>query len=213
MRELAYAYRVIERLENVADLVVYGGALRDTFVGNPVKDIDIAFYSEYIPDDEHLLDAIDETGLFLNKTPDIQKLEGEQYDAGEDSDFEVFFQMVPKIDGMPPVEFIGLSVDNFGPKAVADRCDWGFCQSAFNTKEVYQSVNYKRDMFYREATYCVKNPGKAAIKHSMDRRKRLSKKFKDWDFWVPEHLAKKHKIRGVKRFDINDEKGQQHAYT
>jgi len=213
MKELAYARHVLEVLASAdPNLVVYGGALRDTFAGNPVKDIDIAFYSEYIPDQQRFLDAIGDSGLFINNPPKMEDLESEQYDAGEDSDFECYFQMIPKKEGMPDVEFVGVTIEPFCPKAVADRCDWGFCQSAFDLKEVYQSVNYKIDMFNQTATYCVKNPCKEAIKHSVGRKKRLAKKFPGWEFHMPDHLIKKHKLRGFKAFNVNDEKGKQHVY-
>jgi hypothetical protein len=199
MKELLFGMEVLKAVPQLnGKLFIYGGCIRDTMTGRPIKDIDIAYPWEEVP---IIREALIDSKLFVNpKTlPEVDlDVAGDAYEI-RDPAFVASAELVAKYVAMRVVNFIGLDEKAFegpyGKESVAGHCDFGFCQAAMDLDGMYMSVNYKRDIHLQTITLCDIKKTAKEYSHSLKRFTRLRKKYKDWQPVAPANLMNMLKLK------------------
>jgi hypothetical protein len=199
MKELLFGMEVLKAVPQLkGSLFIYGGCIRDTMTGKPIKDIDIAYPWEEAP---IIREALIKSKLFVNpKTlPEYDLDVADDAYENRDPAFVASYELVPKNESMPVVNFIGLDEKPFegpyGMEFVANRCDLGFCQASMDLDGMYMSVNYKRDIHLQTITLCDIKKTAEEYSPSLKRVTRLRKKYKDWQPVAPANLMKMLKLK------------------
>lgn len=127
------------------DPILTGGALRDLDNGKEVKDLD--FFVQC----QSGMDFADKVKASLtNPHFDVARCYcvNEEY---EDWSPLVTGVMTLQLEGWE-VQIIGIKLPIFNMETVAARCDFGFCQIAWDGSEVYRSPWYQHDHMTKIAT-------------------------------------------------------------
>jgi hypothetical protein len=199
MKELLFGMEVLKAVPQLkGKLFIYGGCIRDTMTGRPIKDIDIAYPWEDAP---VIREALIKSSLFVNPKVLPENFYHADEDAYENRDlaFVASYELVPKNGAMPVVNLVGLDEDPFdepyGREFVANRCDLGFCQASMDLDGMHMSVNYKRDIHLQTITLCDIKKTAEEYGPSLKRVTRLRKKYKDWQPVAPANLMKMLKLK------------------
>jgi hypothetical protein len=191
IRQVQYYGTILEALQQaIPDSVhIAGGAVRDTILDRPIRDVDI-----FLP---HT--AGDQAAALLRAEFGYVKVgEWKQY-MGFSDPMVVRVAKFEKADETIPICLIGLA-ENLSPYDNIARFDFGVCMAAWpgGTGAMITSNAFKRDIESKAFTL-YRADNLAQFSYSMVRFKKLTaERYKDWKLSVPsqfEELAKEHTFR------------------
>jgi len=186
-RRVQYYGGVLEALQRAipGSVHIAGGAVRDTLLDRPIKDVDVFLH--------HV--AGDQAAALLRSEFGYVKVgEWKQYLDFSDPMVERVAKF-EKADETIPVCLIGLAED-LSPYDNIKRFDFGVCMAAWDGGDsMITSNDFKRDIEGETFTLC-RADNLAQFTYSMVRFKKLTAdRYKDWKLSVPEQfeaLAKEH---------------------
>jgi Poly A polymerase head domain len=189
-RQVQYYGNILDALQRAipGSVHIAGGAVRDTLLDRPIKDIDI-----FVP---HT--AGEEAAALLRSQFGYVKVgEWKQYLDFSDPLVERVAKF-EKADETIPVCLIGLT-KALDPHDNVARFDFGVCMAAWAGGDSMITSNaFKRDIESKTFTLC-RADNYAQFAYSMVRFKKLTAdRYKDWKLSVPsqfEELAKEHTFR------------------
>jgi hypothetical protein len=190
-RQVQYYGNILEALQqDVSDGVhIAGGAVRDTILGRPIRDIDIFIHS---------LSGDPAAALLRSKFGYVKVGEWVQYEMFSDP-MVARVAKFEKADETIPICLIGLA-ENLTPDDNIARFDFGVCMAAWSgsTGAMITNDDFKRDIESKTFTLC-RADNLAQYSYSMVRFEKLTAdRYKDWELSVPsqfEALAKEHTFR------------------
>jgi hypothetical protein len=167
---------------------IAGGAVRDTILERPIRDIDI--FLPHTTGDQAVALLRTEFGY-------VKVGEWKQYEHFSDPAV-VRVAKLEKADETIPICLIGLTKD-LAPDDNIARFDFGVCMAAWDgTGAMITNDDFKRDIESKTFTLC-RADNLAQYSYSMIRFKKLTAdRYKDWGLSVPsqfEELAKEHTFR------------------
>ena len=172
-----------------------GGAVRDTLLERPIRDVDLFL-------DEAATDAA--ASLLRSEIGFVKVGEWKSYEmfsdpaVGRVAKFE-------KADETIPVCLIGLKHrPALGMRDNLARFDFGICMAGWDGREVYTAPEYKTDMERRTFTLC-RADDQTQFNYSMSRfDKMTADRYAGWKLGVPakfEELAQEHALRKTHYYD------------
>ena len=179
---------------------IAGGAVRDTLLERPIKDIDL-FLDEA---------ATDEAAALLRSKFGFVKV-------GEWASYEMFSDRAVKrvcnfdrAGETIPLTLIGLNLEYiesdyvFDMKTNLDRFDFGICMAGWDGDEVYTSDEFRRDLELKTFTLC-RADNQPQFNYSMSRFEKMVKdRYAGWQLAVPkqfEAMAKEYALKRSHYFD------------
>lgn len=170
-----------------------GGAVRDTLLERPIRDIDLFLDVE----------ATDEAAALLRSQFGFVK-------AGEWKSYEMFSDPAvlrvakfEKADETIPVCLIGLKQSR-GVENNLERFDFGICMAGWDGEEVYTAPEYKTDIERKTFTLC-RADDLSQFTYSMSRfEKMTADRYAGWQLVVPakfEKLAREHALKKTHYYD------------
>jgi hypothetical protein len=196
-------------LSSIKDLCptahIAGGAVRDSLLDRPIKDIDL-FLNDA---------ATDATATLMRSQFSFVKVgEWKSYERFSDPAVARLAKF-EKADETIPVCLIGLNM----AQAMQDnvrRFDFGICMAGWDGEGVYTAPEYQRDMEAKTFTLC-RADNQAQYNYSISRfRKLTADRYAGWELAVPEQfeqLAREHAFRETwyRDYDSGDLKFRTHA--
>jgi hypothetical protein len=191
IRQVQHYDNILEVLQRAipGSVHIAGGAVRDTILERPIRDIDI-----FLP---HT--AGEEAAALLRTQFGYVKVgEWKQYEHFSDP-VVVRVAKFEKADETIPICLIGLA-DALSPRDNIARFDFGVCMAAWagGGGSIITSSAFKRDIESKTFTLC-RADNLAQYSYSMVRFEKLTAdRYKDWKLVVPsqfETLAKEHTFR------------------
>jgi hypothetical protein len=136
---------ILESIRTIAPAAhIAGGAVRDTLVGKPLRDIDI-----FMDDAE-----VEEAATYLRSHFDFVKTgEWTQY-LGFSDPAMTRVAKFEKAQEAIPVCIIGLRPQYTSPEANVARFDFGICMAAFDGKNVMRTLEFNTDVEAKTFTLC-----------------------------------------------------------
>jgi hypothetical protein len=191
IRQVQYYDNILEALQRAipGSVHIAGGAVRDTILGRPIRDVDI-FLSN--------VDAEPAAALLRAEFGYVKVGEWKQYMGFSDPMVERVAKF-EKADETIPICLIGLK-ESLSPHDNIDRFDFGCCMAAWpgGTAKMITDVRFKRDVESKTFTLC-RADDLAQFSYSMVRFKKLTAdRYEGWKLAVPsqfEDLAKEHTFR------------------
>lgn len=170
-----------------------GGAVRDSMLERPIRDIDIFLG----------VGCTDEAAALMRSQFSFVKV-------GEWKSYEMFSDPAvvrvakfEKADETIPVCLIGLEVAR-GMEANLERFDFGICMAAWDGDKVYTAPEYKIDIEQKTFTLCRADDW-AQFNYSMSRfDKMTADRYAGWKLVVPaefEAMAKEHALKKTHYYD------------
>jgi hypothetical protein len=165
---------------------IAGGAVRDTLLERPIKDIDLFLDNS----------ATDEAAKLMRKHFGFVMVGNwESYDGGFSDRSLARVAKFEKADEETPVCLIGLQAPSewhdydepqpFGRKANLNRFDFGICQAGWDGETVYTSAAYKIDVEQKSFTVC-RSDNQAQFDYTMSRFEKMTKeRYAGWQLKVP----------------------------
>jgi hypothetical protein len=190
-RKVQYYGTILEALQRAISGRVHiaGGAVRDTILGRPIRDVDI-----FLPHD----DADPAAALLRAEFGYVKVGEWKQYHGFSDP-MLVRVAKFEKADETIPICLIGLARNLFPYENIA-RFDFGLCMAFWQggATTVLTNDRFKRDVESKTFTLC-RADNLAQFSYSMVRYEKLTAdRYKDWGLSVPsefEQLAQEHTFR------------------
>ena len=189
-RKVQYYGTILEALQRAVPSSVHiaGGAVRDTILDRPIRDVDI-FLSN--------TDADPAAALLRAKFGYVKVGEWKQY-MGFSDPMMVRVAKFEKADETIPICLIGLKED-LSPSDNIERFDFGVCMAAWSGGEfILRDDHFKRDIESKTFTLC-RADNLAQFSYSMVRFEKLTAdRYKGWKLAVPDQfkeLAKEHTFR------------------
>jgi hypothetical protein len=163
---------------------IAGGAVRDTLLDRPIKDIDLFLAN----------DVADEAALLLrSKFGYIKTGEWERYEEFSDPAIARLAKF-ERADETTPVCLIGL-VEPAPMHVNVERFDFGICMTAWDGRDVYRDAAFDRDLDNQTFTL-LRADNQPQFNYSMTRFKKLTEqRYAGWTLSVPgefELLAMEH---------------------
>jgi Poly A polymerase head domain len=179
-----------------------GGAVRDTLLERPIKDIDLFLEA----------DCTDDAAKVMRSRFGYVKV-------GEWKSYEMFSDPAvarvakfEKADETIPVCLIGLKKAR-GMQANLRRFDFGTCMAAWDGDEVYVAPEYKRDVERKTFTLC-RADNWPQFNYSMCRfDKMTADRYAGWTLVVPaqfEAMAKEHALKKTHYYDCDTDEWVPH---
>jgi hypothetical protein len=176
---------------------IAGGAVRDTLLERPIKDIDL-FLGEF----------------FTNEAAALLRSQFGYVKVGEWKSYEMFSDPAvvrvakfEKADETIPLCLIGLHHELREGRTMQenlDRFDFGICMAGWDGTEVYTAPEYKADIERKTFTLC-RADNQSQFNYSMSRfDKMTADRFAGWKLVVPakfEAMAKEHALKKTHYFD------------
>lgn len=175
------------------EAVIVGGALRDTYFGRPVKDVDVFvthieaadgrdFIWEKLRAAFPLETNVQETGVFLSMS-NVRLIvpDAKDYEDWSGGDVRAVYE-VEIMEDQPPFQIITTSAPMTLHEA-RDRVDFDICQIAFDGRLVTASTGFQQAALTKTATYVGAGCDKQRDR-SFKRATRLHGKYPDWTFIV-----------------------------
>jgi Poly A polymerase head domain len=191
IRQVQHYANILEALQRaiLGSVHIAGGAVRDTILGRPIRDIDIFLHHT----------AGDLAAALLRTEFGYVKVgEWVQYEHFSDP-MLVRVAKFEKADETIPVCLIGLAED-LSPHDNIARFDFGVCMAAWQggSTLMITAAHFKRDI--ESKTFTLRRADNLAqFSYSMVRFEKLTAdRYKDWQLLVPsqfEALAKEHAFR------------------
>jgi Poly A polymerase head domain len=189
-RQVQHYANILEALQQAipGSVHIAGGAVRDTILGRPIRDIDIFL---------HHLAGDPAAALLRTKFGYVRVGEWVKYEFFSDP-MVVRVAKFEKADETIPVCLIGLA-EALNPHDNITRFDFGICMAAWaGGDSMITAGSFKRDIERKTFTLC-RAGNFAQFAYSMVRFKKLTAdRYKDWTLSVPsqfEALAKEHTFR------------------
>ena len=190
IRQVQHYDNILETLRRdvSASAHIAGGAVRDTILGRPIRDVDIFLHDT----------AGDPAAALLRAKFGYVKVgEWRQYEMFSDP-MVARVAKFEKADETIPICLIGLTKD-LAPDDNIARFDFGVCMAAWDgTGAMITNDDFKRDIESKTFTLC-RADNLAQFSYSMVRFKKLTAdRYKDWGLSVSdqfEALAKEHAFR------------------
>ena len=188
IRQVQYYGNVLEALQRTLPGPVHiaGGAVRDTILERPIRDVDIFLHTS----------AADPAAALLRAEFGYVKVgEWMQYEMFSDP-MVVRVAKFEKADETIPICLIGLA-ENLNPRNNIARFDFGVCMAAWGggTAAMITNEHFKRDIESKTFTLC-RADNLAQFSYSMVRFEKLTAdRYKDWGLSVPDQfkeLVKEH---------------------
>jgi hypothetical protein len=189
MRKIQHHYNILEALQRTLPCKphIAGGAVRDTILERPIRDIDIFIH-----------EASGDTAAALLRSDFgyVKVGEWKQY-AGFADPIVVRVAKLEKADETIPICLIGLEQD-LTPVRNIERFDFGVCMATWDGGEFVPAYPFKKDTEGQTFTLC-RADNDAQFAYSMIRYSKLTAdRYKGWGLQVPgkfENLAKEHAFR------------------
>jgi hypothetical protein len=167
---------------------IAGGAVRDTILERPIRDIDIFL---------HHADGEQAVALLRTKFGYVKVGEWKRYEHFSDP-MVVRVAKLEKADETIPICLIGLA-ESLSPHDNIARFDFGICMAAWSGGDSMLSDDcFKRDIESKTFTLC-RADNLAQFSYSMVRFEKLTAdRYKDWQLSVPdqfEELVREHTFR------------------
>lgn len=158
------------------DAHIAGGAVRDTLLDRPIKDIDLFL------DNQHIVEA---AKLLRTKFGYVKV--GEWTSYGEFSDPAVIqLAKFEKADETIPVCLIGLD-KAYTLAGNVSRFDFGICMAAFDGEQVHQSGRFNAEV--SEKTFTLyRADNQAQFNYSLKRFETISARYTGWELVIPEEF-------------------------
>lgn len=158
---------------------IAGGAVRDTLLNQPVKDIDIFIHEDHALKVGEVLWGL---GYGMGCTTPGQYLGGADPVVVEASDFP------PPVDQEHPVNLVSLR----GEASIhvsLERIDFGLCRIGYDGRKIHQDSagSYSVDATCHRLTL-LRCENQAQFDRSMKRFERLREKYVGWELVVPEQF-------------------------
>jgi hypothetical protein len=176
---------------------IAGGAVRDTLLERPIRDIDL-FLSETFTDDA--------AKVMRAKFGFVKVGEWESYGMFSDPAV-VRVARFEKADERIPVCLIGLHPERRETRTMAEnlaRFDFGVCMCGWDGNEVYTAPKYKRDIEQKTFTLC-RADNQPQFNYSMSRfEKMTADRYSGWRLEVPPKfsvMATKHALKKTHYYD------------
>jgi hypothetical protein len=189
-RRVQHYGNILEALQRAISGSVHiaGGAVRDTILDRPIRDIDI-----FLP---HTAGE-EAAGLLRTRFAYVKVGEWKQYLDFSDPMVERVAKF-EKADETIPICLIGLK-EALSPRANIARFDFGVCMAAWDDGDsMITADSFKRDIESKTFRLC-RADNLAQFSYSMVRFEKLTAdRYKDWELLVPgrfEALAKEHAFR------------------
>jgi hypothetical protein len=189
-RKVLFYDGILEGLQRSVSALVHvaGGAVRDTILGRPFRDIDI-----FLPDTHG--DAA--AALLRSQFGYVKVGEWGQYLDFSDP-MVARVAKFEKADETIPVCLIGLTAELSAYENI-ERFDFGVCMAAWQGGSTQMITNnqFKRDVEGKIFTLC-RADNLAQFTYSMSRFEKLTDRYKDWTLSIPaqfEDLVKEHSFR------------------
>ena len=190
-RKVQYYGTILEALQRAVPSSVHiaGGAVRDSILGRPIRDVDI-FLSN--------TDADPAAVLLRAKFGYVKVGEWKQY-MGFSDPMLMRVAKFEKSDESIPICLIGLT-ENLSPYDNISRFDFGPCMAAWQggTTTMITNGSFKRDIESKTFTL-YRADNLAQYSYSMVRYEKLTAdRYKDWGLSIPsqfEELAREHTFR------------------
>jgi len=183
---------------------IAGGAVRDSLLERPIRDIDL-FLDDACTDDA--------AKLLRSQFGFVKVGEWARYEEFSDPAV-VRLAKFEKADEVTPVCLIGLVEEARGMRENVARFDFGACMAAWDGDEVYSAPEYTIDINEKTFTLC-RADNQPQFDYSMSRfRKLTADRYAGWSLVVSaefEELAREHTFRKVwyRDFDNDDFKYRQ----
>ena len=167
--------------------IIYGGALRDAFLGAPIKDIDIAVENtganreaiEAFVSARRDFDPVETSGL-LGTTVHSQELHYGHFP-------DVVQSLTVETVGQIPVNFVMLDMGQpLTMRLVTERCDFGICQIAMSNGGFFVTEEWYTDYRNKTFTYLRDPFDEAQYQRSLRRWDRFKDKYPEWTMVCPE---------------------------
>jgi hypothetical protein len=200
----------LQKLDPLAHIA--GGAIRDTLLERPIKDIDL-FLGDY---------GIDKAAALLRSEFGFVKVgEWKQYLAFSDPRISRLAKF-EKADEETPIALIGLTEWNEGygrsVSSIEDnlgRFDFGICMAAWNGSDVITMPEYRRDLEAKTFTLC-RADNEAQFNYSMKRFEKITAdRYAGWRLVVPkafEDYAKERALKQTHYYDRDNEEWRPHGW-
>jgi hypothetical protein len=190
IRQVQYYGTILEALQQAipGSVHIAGGAVRDTILDRPIRDVDIFLSS---------IDADSAAALLRSTFGYVKVGEWKQYMGFSDPMVERVAKF-EKADETIPICLIGLKED-LSPSDNIERFDFGVCMAAWSGGEfILRDDHFKRDIESKTFTLC-RADDLAQFSYSMVRFKKLTAdRYVGWQLAVPsqfEELAREHTFR------------------
>ena len=191
IRQVQYYGTILEALQQAipGSVHIAGGAVRDTILDRPIRDVDIFLSS---------IDADSAAALLRSTFGYVKVGEWKQY-MGFSDPMLMRVAKFEKSDESIPICLIGLT-ENLSPYDNISRFDFGPCMAAWQGGATTMLTNdrFKRDVERKTFTLC-RADNLAQFSYSMARYEKLTAdRYKDWGLSVPsefEQLAQEHTFR------------------
>jgi hypothetical protein len=189
MRKVQYYYDILASLQQALPHKIHiaGGAVRDTILGRPIRDIDIFTQAT----------TGDEAAALLRSDFGYVKVEERGTYLGFSDPIVVRVAKFEKDGEFIPVSLIGLK-ESLTIEENIKRFDFGICMAAWDGGEFKTTDAFKRDVGRRTFTLC-RAANDAQFSYSMNRYSKLTAdRYNGWTLSVPnqfEDLAKEHAFR------------------
>ena len=181
----------IQALDATAHIA--GGAVRDTLLERPIRDVDV-FLSEGATNAA--------AGLLRSQFGFVKVGEWESYEVFSDPAVSRVAKF-EKADETIPVCLIGLKHPRTMQENLA-RFDFGVCMAGWDGEEVYTAEEYKTDIERQTFTLC-RADNQTQFNYSMSRfEKMTADRYAGWQLVVPakfEAMAKEHALRKTHYYD------------
>jgi hypothetical protein len=198
-RQVQYYDNVLEVLQRAVPGQVHiaGGAVRDTILERPIRDVDIFIHHSF---------GYQAAALLRTKFGYVKVGEWKQYLDFSDP-MVVRVAKFEKADETIPICLIGLA-EALNPHDNIARFDFGVCMAAWaGGDSMITADSFKRDIESKSFTLC-RADNLAQFSYSMIRFKKLTAdRYKDWQLSVPnqfKELAKKHAFQRNWYWDTAD---------
>jgi hypothetical protein len=189
MRKVDYYGKILAALQRAlpGNTHIAGGAVRDTVLERPIRDVDIFL---------HEPDAVTAAALLRSEFAYVKVGEWTTYEGFSDP-MVTRVAKFEKADETIPICLIGLRED-LVPYRNVKRFDFGICMASWDGDEIRTTDECKRDMEGRAFTLC-RADNYAQFAYSMVRFTKLTAdRYEGWALSVPEQfedLAKEHAFR------------------
>jgi hypothetical protein len=191
MRTVQHYHSILKALQRTLACKphIAGGAVRDTILERPIRDIDIFLY-----DDER---ATNQAAALLRSDFGYVKVGEWKSYAGFSDPMVERVAKFEKADESIPICLIGLK-KNLAPDDNVRRFDFGICMASWDGGEFVTAGPFKRDVEQQTFTLC-RADNDAQFAYSMVRFSKLTAdRYQGWSLSVPDQfkeLVKEHTFR------------------